>query len=41
MEDIPSYMKTEIEQYAKNRSYVRAIIVDCHNAMGTDCADGH
>ncbi|MBA4718221.1 MAG: DUF2070 family protein [Nitrosopumilus sp.] len=36
MEDIPSYMKTEIEQYAKNRSYVRAIIVDCHNAMGEE-----
>ncbi len=36
MEDIPSYMKTEIEQYAKNRSYVRAIIVDCHNAMGKE-----
>jgi len=36
MEDIPSYMKTEIEQYAKNRSYVRSIIVDCHNAMGKE-----
>jgi len=36
MEDIPSYMKTEIEQYAKNRSYVRVIIVDCHNAMGKE-----
>ncbi len=36
MEDIPSYMKTEIEQYAKNRSYVRTIIVDCHNAMGKE-----
>ncbi len=36
MEDIPSYMKTDIEQYAKNRSYVRTIIVDCHNAMGKE-----
>ncbi|MCH7560457.1 MAG: DUF2070 family protein [Thaumarchaeota archaeon] len=36
MEDIPSYMKTEIEQYAKNRNYVRTIIVDCHNAMGKE-----
>jgi len=36
MEDIPSYMKTEIEQYAKNRNYVKTIIVDCHNAMGKE-----
>jgi len=34
MEDIPSYMKTEIEQYANNRNYARTMIVDCHNAMG-------
>ncbi len=36
MEDIPSYMKTEIEQYAKNRNYARIMIVDCHNAMGQE-----
>ena len=36
MEDIPSYMKTEIEQYAKNRNYTRTMIVDCHNAMGEE-----
>ena len=36
MEDIPNYMKTEIEQYAKNRNYNRTMIVDCHNAMGTE-----
>lgn len=36
MEDIPSYMKTEIEQYAKNRNYARIMIVDCHNAMGPE-----
>ena len=36
MEDIPSYMKTEIEQYAKNRNYKRTMIVDCHNAMGPE-----
>jgi putative membrane protein len=36
MEDIPSYMKTEIEQYAKNRNYTRTMIVDCHNAMGPE-----
>ena len=36
MEDIPSYMKTEVEQYAKNRNYTRTMIVDCHNAMGPE-----
>ncbi len=36
MEDIPSYMKTEIEQYTKNRNYSKVMIVDCHNAMGKE-----
>jgi putative membrane protein len=36
MEDIPNYMKKEIEQYAKNRNYERILIVDCHNAMGEE-----
>ena len=36
MEDIPSYIKTEIEQYAKNRNYAKIITVDCHNAMGEE-----
>ncbi|MFB5609909.1 MAG: DUF2070 family protein [Nitrosarchaeum sp.] len=36
MEDIPSYMKKEIEQYASNRNYSRILIVDCHNAMGEE-----
>jgi putative membrane protein len=36
MEDIPSYMKTEIVQYANNRNYARTMIVDCHNAMGEE-----
>lgn len=36
MEDIPSYIKTEIEQYAKNRNYSKTMIVDCHNAMGSE-----
>ena len=36
MEDIPSYMKSEIEQYAKNRNYSKTLIVDCHNAMGEE-----
>ncbi|MDA7953263.1 MAG: DUF2070 family protein [Nitrosopumilus sp.] len=36
MEDIPSYMKTEIEQYAGNRGYSGILVVDCHNAMGEE-----
>ena len=42
MEDIPSYMKTEIVQYANNQNYSRTMIVDCHNAMGEEIskADG-
>ena len=36
MEDIPSYMKNEIEQYAKNRNYTKPLIVDTHNAMGKE-----
>lgn len=36
MEDLPSYMKTEIVQYANNRNYSRTMIVDCHNAMGEE-----
>ncbi len=36
MEDIPSYIKTEINQYGKNRNYSRMNIVDCHNAMGEE-----
>ena len=36
MEDLPSYMKTEIVQYANNRNYSRTLIVDTHNAMGKE-----
>ncbi len=36
MEDLPNYMKTEIVQYAKNRNYIRTLIVDTHNAMGEE-----
>ena len=36
MEDVPSYMKKDIEQYAKNRNYSRPLIVDTHNAMGKE-----
>ena len=36
MEDIPSYMKKDIEQYANNRNYSKPLIVDSHNAMGKE-----
>ena len=36
MEDIPSYMKREIEQYGKNRNFTKIMTVDCHNAMGEE-----
>ena len=34
MEDLPNYVKKEIEQFSKNRSFERVMIVDSHNAMG-------
>lgn len=36
MEDIPNFMKKEIEQYGKNRNYSKPLIVDTHNAMGKE-----
>jgi len=36
MEDLPSYMKTGIVQYANNKNYARTLIVDTHNAMGEE-----
>ena len=36
MEDIPSYMKKEIEQYGNNRNFTKIMTVDCHNAMGQE-----
>ncbi len=36
MEDIPNYMKTDIERHAGNRKYSKPMIVDCHNAMGPE-----
>ena len=36
MEDLPSYIKTEIEQFAQNRSFEQVLVVDCHNAMGSE-----
>jgi putative membrane protein len=36
MEDIPLQIRNEIEQFSKNRSFERILIVDCHNAMGEE-----
>jgi len=36
MEDIPNYIRKEIEQFSKNRSFERVMIVDAHNAMGKE-----
>ncbi|HEX9846402.1 MAG TPA: DUF2070 family protein [Candidatus Nitrosotenuis sp.] len=36
MEDVPNYIKKEIEQFASNRNYEKVLVVDCHNAMGKD-----
>jgi len=36
MEDIPSYIKTEIDHYAENMNYSKIMTVDCHNAMGEE-----
>jgi len=34
MEDLPLHVKSEIEQFSKNRNFGQVLIVDCHNAMG-------
>jgi putative membrane protein len=36
MEDIPNYIKKEIEQYGNNRNYTKIMTVDSHNAMGEE-----
>ncbi|MDE1862511.1 MAG: DUF2070 family protein [Thaumarchaeota archaeon] len=36
MEDVPSSVKTDLEQYGKNRGFERVLIVDSHNAMGKE-----
>ena len=36
MEDIPSSIKNELEQFSKNRNFERVLVVDCHNAMGEE-----
>jgi putative membrane protein len=39
MEDVPNYIKKEIEQFASNRNFERLLIVDCHNAMGEEISE--
>jgi putative membrane protein len=39
MEDVPNYIKKEIEQFASNRNFERIMIVDCHNAMGEEISE--
>jgi len=36
MEDLPLHVKSEIEQFSKNRNFGQVLIVDCHNAMGEE-----
>lgn len=36
MEDVPLYVKTELEQYGKNRGFDKVLIVDSHNSMGEE-----
>jgi len=36
MEDLPSFIRKEIEQFSKNRKFERVMVVDCHNAMGKE-----
>ena len=40
MEDLPSYVKTEIEQFARNRGFDQVLVADCHNAMGGEISTG-
>ena len=36
MEDLPTNVRSEIEQFAENRNFEQVMIVDTHNAMGKD-----
>ncbi len=36
MEDLPSYIKSQVEQYSQNRKFEGIMLVDCHNAMGKE-----
>ncbi len=36
MEDIPQSMRTELESYGEGLGFSDVLVVDCHNAMGSD-----
>jgi len=36
MEDLPPNVRSEIEQFAKNRNFEQVLVVDTHNAMGKE-----
>lgn len=36
MEDVPITLKTELEQYGRNRGFEKVLVVDSHNAMGEE-----
>jgi len=36
MEDLPTNVRSEIEQFAENRNFEQVLIVDTHNAMGKE-----
>ncbi|HJU14700.1 MAG TPA: DUF2070 family protein [Candidatus Nitrosotalea sp.] len=36
MEDVPTSIKTELEQYGRNRGFEKVLVVDSHNAMGEE-----
>ena len=39
MEDLPSSIKAEIDVHARRAGLVRAMLVDCHNAMGPEISE--
>ena len=41
MEDLPLHVKSEIEQFSKNRNFGQILIVDCHNAMGEEISQNN
>ena len=41
MEDLPLHVKSEIEQFSKNRNFGQVLIVDCHNAMGEEISQNN
>ena len=38
-EDLPGSIQNQIREYSENRGFERALVVDCHNAMGDEISD--